>query len=82
MNEPHFVVQSPLGPPALLFVDIEFETLGIARATQRDLSRLHELDLVLVCDATDGSNPTYDQVLLAVECKSDAVLRKNSIREP
>ena len=81
MNDPHFVVQSPLGHQALLFVDVEFETLGTSGAAQSDLSGLHELDLALVQGATDGSNPTYDQVLLVVECKSSAVLRKSSVRE-
>ena len=83
MNDPHFVVQSPHGPQALLFVDVEFETLGqgISGATQKDLSSRHELDLVLVSNATDGTYPTYGQVLLAVECKSNAVLKKSSVRE-
>lgn len=81
MNDTHFVVESPQRLQAQLFVDVEFETLGISMAAQRDLSSLHELDLVLVSDPTDGGNPTYDQVLLAVECKSNAVLRKSSVRE-
>ena len=80
-NDPHFVVQSPHGPQALLFVDIEFQTLGIDGVTRKDLSSLHELDLVLARDTTDCSNPSYDQILLAVECKSNAVLRKSFVRE-
>ena len=81
INDPHFVVRSRQGPELLLFVDIEFQTLGRSRRPHIDLSCFHELDLVLVQDATDGSNPTYDQVLLAVECKSNAVLKKSFVRE-
>ena len=81
-SDPHFVVQSPCGLKLCLFVDIEFQTLGrVTRATLQDRSALHELDLVVVHDATDRSNPTYDQVWLAVECKSNAVFKKSFVRE-
>ena len=81
-NDPHFVVQAPRGLQLLLFVDIEFQTLGhIAAATPSDLSTLHEIDIVLVQDPTDRSNPTYNQILLAVECKSNAVMKKSFVRE-
>ena len=81
-NDPHFVVDSPSGSQLSLFVDIEFQTLGhISAATHTDLSTLHEIDLVLVRDPVDGSNPTYDQILLAVECKSSAVFKKSFVRE-
>ena len=81
MNDPHFLVQAQSGPDLHLFIDVEFETLGCSQATQVDLSALHELDLVLVQDAVDNSNPTFRQVLLAVECKSNAFLKKSFVRE-
>ncbi len=81
VNDPHFVVNSPNGQ-LQLYVDIEFQTLGhISAATQNDLSTLHELDVVLIKDPTDRSNPTYSQILLGVECKSNAVLKKSFVRE-
>ena len=81
INDPHFVVDSPIGQ-LQLYVDIEFQTLGhVFAATPNDLSTLHELDIVLVKDPTDRSNPAYSQIFLAVECKSNAVLKKGFVRE-
>lgn len=84
MNDPHFVIHSrygPYDPEMRLFVNIEFQTLGRDWGTQVDLSTLHELDLVVVKDPTDSSNPSYRQILLAVECKSNAFLKKSFVRE-
>ena len=82
VSDPHFVLESRGGAKLWLFVDIEFQTLGHRmRARQGDLSALHELDLVVLRDVVDGSNPAYDQVLLAVECKSNAVFEKSIVRE-
>lgn len=82
VSDPHFVLESRGGEKLWLFVDIEFQTLGHRmRARQSDLSALHELDLVVLRAAIDGSNPTYDQVALAVECKSNAVFVKSIVRE-
>ena len=85
-KDPHFVVTPPSGEDLRLFVDIEFLTLGYHIRRKRkarenhDRSAIHELDLVLVCYRGDGY-PTHKQIVVAVECKSNAKLRKNSVRE-
>ena len=81
-NDPHFLVRPPQGPTCRLFVDIEFETLGVQLPNQAhtsDLSSHHELDLAVV--DTSQSYPVPAEVLLAVECKAVAILKKSLIRE-
>ena len=79
LNAPHFVVTAPNGKQLWLFVDIEFQTLGNSRSHTTDLSGYHELDLVLV--KTKPDYPSYDQILLAVECKCVANFSKKLVRE-
>lgn len=81
-SDPHFLVTPPSGKALHLFVDVEFETLGhsISGSQTQDRSSYHELDLMVVEDATDESNPRFSQILLAVECKSGE-FEKSFIRE-
>lgn len=85
-SDPHFIVKGNDGKCHKLVVNIEFQTLGYCRGANRsapeskDLSSLHELDLVLVCSEA-SEYPTYKQVLLAVECKSNETLEKRFVRE-
>ena len=79
-SDPHFRVTAPSGYRCRLFVDIEFETLGSHRgATGPDRSSRHELDLVLV--DTQNSYPRFRDVLLGVECKSQASFSKDVVKE-
>ena len=78
-EDPHFCVIAPNGRPLWLFVDIEFNTLGNSRSNTTDRSRRHALDIVLVDAITDY--PDYDDILLAVECKSVATFHKGIVKE-
>ena len=93
IGEPHFLVKPATAgklpiekTPFRLFVDIEFLTLGYdlrrkGNANEdSDRSAIHELDLALVNCRSDG-NPTHEQIVLAVECKSNAKIKKNLVRE-
>ena len=80
--DPHFLVTAPNGRRSRIFVNIEFETYGysmLSSATRGDLSRNHELDLVVVSETKP--NPQPEHVLLAVECKCVATFDKSIVRE-
>ena len=69
---------------AELHTDIEVMTLGssIYTGRKRDLSFMHEVDIVLIKDGVKcGVMPTHDQLLLGIECKASAKLRKGVVRE-
>ena len=81
-GDPHFLVTAPNRRRSRIFVNIEFETYGysvLSSATPGDLSRTHELDLVVVGETKP--NPRPEHVLLAVECKSVATFDKSIVRE-
>lgn len=81
-SDSHFKMGSPYGRPSRIFVDIEFETMGMNLSTTpglTDRSARHELDLAVV--DTNRSYPLFSEVLLAVECKSAAMFEKRVIRE-
>ena len=71
---------APHGDELWLFVDIEFQTLGNSFSRVVDRSACHELDIVLVNDATPDY-PRFDQIMLAVECKCVAKFSKELVRE-
>ena len=79
VTDPHFLLTAPDSTRLWLFVDIEFETLGMADSTTTDLSRRHEIDIVLVDETWDY--PEHNNILLAVECKSAANFRKSFVKE-
>lgn len=67
-----------------LHTNIEIETLGSSmyNGPNKDLSFMHEVDIVLIEDGVNcGDMPTHDQLLLGIECKAHAKLRKGVIRE-
>ena len=79
-NKSHFVI-SGHGPDLELHTDIEVKTLSsthVVRVTGP--SGYHEIDLVLVEHAEDGQRPAHDQIVLGVECKSDANFKKETLR--
>lgn len=80
-KDPHFVVTAPDKTELRLFVNIEFRTQGALRSRipGTDRSAYHELDLVLV-EGTATGYPRYDQIYLAIECKSGK-FGKNFLRE-
>ena len=83
-SDPHFVVTAPDRSKSRIFVDIEFETMGTSRALLQgtaglDLSSRHELDLVVV--DTRSPYPSFREVLLGVECKSQASFGKDVVKE-
>ena len=80
LNDPHFEVITPNGTRFRLFVDIEFQTLGNSFSRVVDRSACHELDIVLVYDATPDY-PRHDHILLAVECKCTANFSKKVVKE-
>lgn len=69
---------------AELHTDIEVMTLGshIYTGQKRDLSFMHEVDIVLIkAGVKCGDMPTHKQLLLGIECKASAKLRKSVFRE-
>ena len=80
-TDPHIDVTAPNGPNLKLFLSIEFQTLGNLHFGHStfDRSAFHELDIALV-DATAKGYPQYDEIYLAVECKSGK-FGKNFVRE-
>lgn len=80
VSDPHFVVVAPSGDRSQLFVDIEFETLGSRQGLAgSDRSARHELDIVVV--DTQRVYPRFDEVLLGIECKSQASFSKDVVKE-
>ena len=81
MADSHFEIDCPDDTAAqhYLFVDIEFDTLGSSINGATDLSRRHELDII-VTPAT-GGYPTWAEIVLAVECKAVANFDKGIIKE-
>ena len=82
--DPHFVVTAPDRSTSRIFVDIEFDTMGtshpwFASRARPDLSSRHELDLVVV--NTRSPYPSFEEVLLGVECKSQARFDKKVVKE-
>ena len=81
-SDPHFVVTAPDSTQSRIFVDIEFEAMGALSfppSTGPDLSSRHELDLVVV--DTRSPYPSFQEVLLGVECKSLADFGKDVVKE-
>ena len=83
-SDPHFVVTAPDRSTSRIFVDIEFETMGTRHplfqgTVNLDLSSRHELDLVVV--DTRSPYPSFEEVLLGVECKSQASFDKDVVKE-
>lgn len=83
-SDPHFVVTAPDRTVSRIFVDIEFETMGATRPLTQaaggpDLSSRHELDLAVV--DTRRPYPRFDEVLLGVECKSQASFTKDIVKQ-
>ena len=87
LNDPHFVVTCSNGTKLRLFTDIEFETFSSSSSRTKDLSARYELDLLLVSlPKTTPARiapyfPSYNQVCIAVECKSSSNFQKNFVRE-
>jgi len=78
-SDPHFEVHTPRGIVLLLYVDIEFVTLGRNQTGRTDLSCTHELDIVIVTPG--GDYPSFGDIWLGVECKSTANFGKQLIKE-
>jgi hypothetical protein len=77
-TDPHFTVR--LGSAIwYIFVDIEFETLGSERLSQHDLSRMHELDIIIT--STTSGNPSFRDIALGIECKAVENFGKHIIKE-
>lgn len=67
-----------------LHTNIEIETLGSSRynGPNKDLSIMHEVDIILIEEGVNcGDMPAHDQLILGIECKAHAKLRKGVIRE-
>ncbi len=77
--DPHFQF-SYGGQDYCLYTDIEFQTLGASNGGNSDLSRYHEIDLILVESHVSGM-PDHDDIILGVECKSTANFDKSIIKE-
>lgn len=78
-GDPHFEL-SYGGNDYCLYTDVEFATLGAGQGGAGDLSDHHELDLILVEVGVAGQ-PTYDDIVLGVECKSHANFNKAIVKE-
>ena len=82
---PYFkIIDNRTNYVAELHTDIEVMTLGssIYTGQKRDLSFMHEVDIVLIEEGVKcGDMPTHDQLLLGIECKASAKLRKSVVRE-
>ena len=81
-SDPHFRVTAPNGLGYGLFVDIEFETLGISisgASVPPDRSSRHEIDLVLV--DSRRPYPRFREILIGVECKCIANFSKHIVKE-
>ena len=80
-NRSHFVVDG-MGPELELHTDIEVEALSSSLpGVGGDLSAYHEIDLVLVEGARSGRRPQNHQIVLGVECKSQANFKKDVVRQ-
>lgn len=80
-NRSHFVVDG-MGPELELHTDVEVETLSSSLPRGAgDLSAYHEIDLVLVEGAQSGQRPRNNQIVLGVECKSQANFKKDVVRQ-
>ncbi|MCL6698285.1 hypothetical protein LZ496_05755 [Sphingomonas sp. NSE70-1] len=66
--------------PFRIYTDIEVRTLGSLKSSALDDSAYHEIDIVAVDDGVSG-NPTPDDLLLGVECKSTAKFAKAIVKE-
>jgi hypothetical protein len=80
-SDPHFTVRKPgsTTDDFYIFVDIEVETLGYGIVGNADLSRHHEVDII-VTTATSGY-PDPDEIALGVECKAYAHFEKGLVKE-
>lgn len=82
---PYFkIIDNSTNYVAELHTDIEVMTLGssIYTGQKRDLSFMHEVDIVLIKKGVKcGEMPTHYQLLLGIECKASAKLRKSVVRE-
>ena len=80
-NRSHFVVDG-LGREMELHTDIEVQSLSSSfPGSTGDRSLYHEIDLVLVAGAQDRLRPAYNQIVLGVECKSQANFEKDIVRQ-
>jgi hypothetical protein len=66
--------------PFRLYTDLEVRTLGSLHSSTTDDSAYHEIDIVAVDEGVSG-NPTPDDLLLGVECKSTAKFTKSIVKE-
>ena len=65
-----------------LHTDIEVRTLSSTHvAGAPDLSSYHGIDLVLVERAQNGQRPAHNQIVLGVECKSQANFEKEILKQ-
>lgn len=78
-TDPHFIVESPDGKKFYIFLNIEFEVIENSQFKVNDLSKLHEIDIILV-DKNNGY-PSVENILLAVECKSTSNFNKEILKE-
>lgn len=79
-NRSHFVVGG-MGAELELHTDIEVQTLSSSlQGGTGGLSAYHEIDLVLVEGAQSRRRPRNDQIVLGVECKSQANFKKDVVR--
>jgi hypothetical protein len=65
---------------AYIYTDVEVMTLGYHIGYVSDLSRYHEIDIVVVRPWISGY-PSHDDLLLGVECKATAKFSKAFVRE-
>ena len=63
-----------------IYTDVEVRTLGSLGSSSVDDSAYHEIDIVAVDEGVSG-NPTPDDLLLGVECKSTAKFTKGIVKE-
>jgi hypothetical protein len=75
-SDPHFEVEDSAGNTVVdIFTDVEFTTLGCQHTNVTDNSGQHELDIIAVNHGVTGK-PKHDEILLSVECKSNAKFGK------
>jgi hypothetical protein len=81
LTDPHFVIQKPNSrtDDFYIFVDIEVETTGYSLVGKADLSRHHEVDVIVT--TAQAGYPKPAQIALGVECKAFAHFEKGLVKE-
>lgn len=74
------VTHVPTGVSFRVYTDVEVRTLGSTQVAPSDLSSYHEIDIVVV-DETARDRPSYRQLALGIECKSNVKFRKSILKE-